>query len=136
MWLFQDVVDFCGGLTEKASKIIMGGPMMGITQPNLNVPVVKGTSGIVIFEENLAHLPLEEPCIGCGRCVEFCPVHLLPTTLQILVDHERFDEAENHYIMDCIECGTCSYICPANRYLLHSIRHGKRKVIESRQKTG
>jgi electron transport complex protein RnfC len=133
---FKNVVDFCGGLTKNASKIIMGGPMMGITQPNLDVPVIKGTSGIVIFEDNQAHLPLQEPCICCGRCVEFCPVHLLPTTLQILVDHERYEESENYHIMDCIECGTCSYICPANRYLLHSIRQGKRKIIESRRKTG
>jgi len=131
---FQDVIDFCGGITEKAAKIIMGGPMMGLTQPNLNVPVIKGTSGILILEEDSSHLPEEEPCIGCGRCVEVCPVHLLPTTLQLLVNNEKFDEAENLHIMDCIECGSCAFICPANRYLLHGIRFGKRRIMDLRRK--
>ncbi len=70
---FKDVIDFCGGLTEKASKIVMGGPMMGITQPHLTVPVIKGTSGILVLEDKQAHLEAEEPCINCGRCVRFVP---------------------------------------------------------------
>lgn len=133
---FQDVVDFCGGITENVTKIIMGGPMMGLTQPHLNVPVVKGTSGILLFEEKNSHLPEEEPCIGCGRCVEVCPTNLLPTILQNLVNHEKFEEIEKLHIMDCIECGSCSFICPANRYLLHSIRFGKREILEKRRKAG
>ena len=131
---FQDVIDFCGGVSEKASKIIMGGPMMGIAQPHFDVPVVKGTSGILVFEENEAHLHAEEPCINCGRCVTVCPSYLLPTSLQVLVYNERFSEAEKLHIMDCIECGSCSFICPANRYLVQSIRHGKREILKSRKK--
>jgi electron transport complex protein RnfC len=131
---FQEVIDFCGGLTEQATKIIMGGPMMGIAQPHLNVPVVKGTSGILILEEKQSHLPPEKPCINCGRCVEVCPSHLLPTTLQNLVDYDSIEEAERLHIMDCIECGSCSFICPANRYLVQSIRHGKRQLIQLRKK--
>jgi electron transport complex protein RnfC len=131
---FQDVIDFCGGLTEKASKIIMGGPMMGISQPHLDVPVIKGTSGILILEEDQAHLHAEESCINCGRCVAVCPSYLLPTSLQVLVYNERFEEAEKLHIMDCIECGSCSFICPANRYLVQSIRHGKREILKSRKK--
>jgi len=133
---FQDIIDFCGGLTEKAAKIIMGGPMMGIAQPNLKVPVIKGTSGILVLEERQAHLPVEEPCINCGRCVEVCPSHLLPTTLQRLVYHERFEDAGKLHLMDCIECGSCSYICPANRYLVQSIRHGKKQLLQLRKKAG
>lgn len=131
---FQEVIDYCGGLTERAAKIIMGGPMMGIAQPHLNVPVVKGTSGILILEEKQSHLAPEEPCINCGRCVEVCPSHLLPTTLQNLVDYDHIEEAERLHIMDCIECGSCSFICPANRYLVQSIRHGKRQLIQLRKK--
>ncbi len=131
---FKDVVSFCGGLSENARKIIMGGPMMGLAQPNLDVPVVKGTSGILVFEEAEAKLPPEDPCIGCGRCVEVCPMHLLPTTLQMLVENKRFEDAEKYHVMDCIECGSCSYICPANRRLVHAIRLGKRKVLEMRRK--
>ncbi|GAB4336440.1 MAG: electron transport complex subunit RsxC [Calditrichia bacterium] len=133
---FEDVVNYCGGLTENAAKIIMGGPMMGLTQPGLDVPVVKGTSGILVFEEEQSHLKPENPCIGCARCVEVCPMNLLPTTLQQLVEHDRILQAEQYHIMDCIECGSCSYICPANRYLLQAIRHGKRQVIKSRRKAG
>lgn len=133
---FRNVIDFCGGLTDKASKIIMGGPMMGITQPSLAVPVLKGTSGILILEDKQAHLEAEEPCINCGRCVAVCPSSLLPTTLQRLVINDRIELAERFHIMDCIECGSCSYICPANRYLVQSIRHGKQQVIQLRKKAG
>ncbi len=133
---FHDIVYYCGGLTDKAAKIIMGGPMMGISQPNLNVPVVKGTSGILILEDKQSHLPAEKPCISCGRCVLVCPIHLLPTTLQILVNNEKYEDADKLHIMDCIECGSCSYICPANRYLIHSIRHGKRQILALRKKAG
>ncbi len=133
---FQEIIAFCGGLTDKASKIIMGGPMMGVTQPNLSVPVVKGTSGILILEEKQSHLPPEAPCISCGRCVEVCPVHLLPVTFQNLVNNERYEDADKLHIMDCIECGSCSYICPAKRYLIHAIRHGKRQILALRKKAG
>lgn len=133
---FQDMIDFCGGLTEHAAKIIMGGPMMGIAQPHLQVPVIKGTSGILILDEKRAHLAKEQTCINCGRCVFVCPSHLLPTSLQRLVYHERYEEAEQLNIMDCIECGSCSYICPANRYLVQSIRHGKRQLLQLKKKAG
>jgi electron transport complex protein RnfC len=133
---FQDMIDFCGGLTERAAKVIMGGPMMGIAQPHLKVPVVKGTSGILIMDEKEAHLAEEQPCINCGRCVFVCPSHLLPTTLQRLVYYERFEEAGQLHIMDCIECGSCSYICPASRYLVQSIRHGKRQLLQLKKKAG
>jgi len=132
--LFQDVIDYCGGLTDRAAKIIMGGPMMGLAQSGLQIPVVKGTSGILVFEEKYAHIPAEEPCISCGRCVEVCPMGLLPTQLQLLINHGRYLEANRLHVMDCMECGSCSFICPANRRLLHAIRLGKRKVLEMRRK--
>jgi electron transport complex protein RnfC len=132
--IFQDVIDFCGGLTQEAVKIIMGGPMMGLAQSTTKVPVIKGTSGILIFEEKYAHIPQQEPCINCGRCVEVCPMGLLPTSLQLLVEHEKFIESDRLNVMDCMECGSCSYICPSNRYLLHAIRFGKKKVLELHKK--
>jgi electron transport complex protein RnfC len=132
--LFKEVIDYCGGLTQDAVKIIMGGPMMGIAQSTLQIPVVKGTSGILILKEKESFLPQEEPCVNCGRCVEVCPMGLLPTTLQGLVNHERFIEADRLNIMSCIECGSCSYICPSNRYLVHAIRYGKRELLEKQKK--
>lgn len=131
---FSEVVEYCGGLTEEAEKVIMGGPMMGIAQHSLEVPVVKGTSGILVLSRKLAHQPKEDPCILCGRCVDVCPMGLLPTTLARLAQFDRLEEAEQKGILACIECGSCSYICPSNRYLVHYIRFGKKKIMAKRKK--
>ncbi len=126
---FKEVIDFCGGYNKKAAKLIMGGPMMGIAQYTDEVPVIKGTSGILVLDEKGAEQPVEKPCISCGRCVDTCPMGLLPTTLARFVNFEHFDDGEKMGLMDCIECGTCTFICPARRHLLQSIRFGKHKVL-------
>jgi electron transport complex protein RnfC len=131
---FQEVVEYCGGLKDNAMKVIMGGPMMGIAQYSLDVPVVKGTSGILILSDKVAHQPKEDPCILCGRCVDVCPMGLLPTTLARLSEFDRLEEAEEKGILACIECGSCSFICPSNRYLVHYIRFGKRKILAKKKK--
>ena len=131
---FKDVIEFCGGYKEDASKLIMGGPMMGIAQHTDEVPVIKGTSGILVLTEALTPFRPISPCIGCARCVDSCPMGLMPTTLAEWVDHKLLDQAEKYGLMDCIECGTCSYVCPANRQLLQSIRFGKYQVMQLRRK--
>lgn len=131
---YNELLTSCGLNENFKGKVISGGPMMGIAQCSLDVPVIKGTSGIVALGENEVIKDEELPCIGCGRCVYACPIHLMPTELAVLSEFEKFDEAEKNNVLDCIECGSCSYICPAKRHLVQYIRFGKYKVMEKRRK--
>jgi len=129
---FARLVEFAGGYTEKASKLIMGGPMMGIAQFTDDVPVIKGTSCILILEDVFGDGARELPCISCARCVDVCPMNLLPTEIASYVEFERWDDLKGNGAMDCIECGCCSYICPAKRRLVERIKFGKMKLSEMR----
>jgi electron transport complex protein RnfC len=129
---FKDVVDFCGGLKEEADIFVMGGPMMGLSQWSLEVPVVKGTSGILAWQTSA--VPKEYPCIRCGRCVEKCPMFLVPTQLAKFVKFDKLTEAENWGVTDCVECGCCQYVCPSKIPLVHWIRLGKNKVLSLKRK--
>jgi electron transport complex protein RnfC len=131
---YQDVVDFCGGFKEEPAKVISGGPMMGIAQYSLDIPVTKGTSGILLFTEKEAAVPEPSNCIRCGRCVSVCPIHLLPLNLSALSLKGNYEEAEKLHALDCVECGSCSFICPAARPLLQSIRVAKREIIAARKR--
>lgn len=133
---FEEVVNACGGLTDDASMVIMGGPMMGLAQFTLEVPVVKGTSGILILTDKEARVPEPQPCISCGRCLDTCPMRLMPNVIGTLVEFSRFDEAEAYGVLDCFECGCCSYVCPAKRNLVHLFKYGKAEVMARRRKAG
>jgi len=122
---FNELINYCGGLTPNAAKIINGGPMMGIAQYSLDVPVTKGTSGIVILSEKQAKLPDPGPCISCARCVDSCPMNLMPNYLASLVEYKRFQDAMNNGVLNCIECGCCSYVCPAKIRHVHLFKFGK-----------
>jgi len=130
---FKNVIDFCGGAAGKITKIIMGGPIMGIAQFTDEVPVIKATSGILVLVETGKNHQIELPCISCGRCVEVCPMRLIPTDLAQAIDFSRPELAEKIGLTACIECGACAYICPAHRRLVQSIRFGKRLLLRSRQ---
>lgn len=126
----QDVIDYCGGVTEDAIKIVVGGPMMGITQFDLQAPVMKATSGILVLtKDEVAENP-ETPCLRCGQCVDTCPLNLMPTKLARYSQLNRFEDAEGAGVTVCMECGTCSYTCPANIPLVQWIRLGKQKVLQ------
>jgi electron transport complex protein RnfC len=129
---FQAVVDFCGGFSEEVNTIIMGGPMMGLSQWALDVPVIKGTSGILAWASSKT--TTEFACIRCGRCVEHCPMGLMPTQLMKYVKYEQSSEAEIWGALDCVECGSCQYSCPANIPLVHWIRLGKNLIMSQKQK--
>lgn len=131
---FDQLIEIAGGYTDKIAKLIMGGPMMGISQYTDDVPVVKGTSCLLALEEDEADTGLEQPCISCGMCVDVCPMKLVPTTLAQFVEHERWDEVKEYRALDCIECGCCTYICPAKRRLVENIKFGKAKLAEVRAK--
>jgi len=125
---FQNVIDACGGFDKEPGKIIMGGPMMGLAQKSIDVPVIKGTSGILVLPKKETKISTPRDCIRCGKCIEVCPMRLMPNMLGILVERGRFNEAKEYHLLDCIECGSCSYVCPANRPLVHFIKFGKFKV--------
>jgi electron transport complex protein RnfC len=124
----QALIDAVEGLPETTGKIINGGPMMGKALTSLEVPVVKGTSGILLMEENESRRKPENPCIRCSKCTYVCPQGLEPYLLAKAAKLARFDLAENEKVMDCIECGSCQYTCPASIPLLDYLRLGKTKV--------
>jgi Na+-translocating ferredoxin:NAD+ oxidoreductase subunit C len=124
----SELVAFAGGMPEDTGKIISGGPMMGKAVASLEVPVTKGTSGILLMPAPEATRGERLACIRCSRCVTVCPMGLEPYLLMTLAEKNIMDRAENEKIMDCIECGSCSYTCPADRPLLDYIRFGKARV--------
>ena len=130
---FRTAIDYCGGLAEGVNLLVMGGPMMGVAQWTLEMPIIKGTSGLLAWP--FSGPPREFPCIRCGRCLDHCPMNLAPTRLAKLVQFGHLGEAEAWGILDCVECGCCQYSCPAKIPLVHWIRQGKNKIISlKRQK--
>lgn len=132
--LVSDLLEYCGGLKEETCKVIMGGPMMGLAQPTADLPVIKGTSGIVALTLEDAGLFESGSCIRCARCVQVCPVNLVPTFIAQAAEHGLFGRAEKLHAADCIECGCCAYICPARIPLTQWIRVAKAEVL-ARQKS-
>ncbi|MCQ2975947.1 MAG: electron transport complex subunit RsxC [Bacteroidales bacterium] len=131
------LIEKVGGLPEDTGKVISGGPMMGKAATNIEFPVAKGTSGVLIMPDEISHRKEPTPCIRCGKCVDACPMGLEPYLLSVYSNKKMWDEAEEHYIYDCIECGCCVFSCPANRPLLDYMRLGKSTVmgiIRSRKK--
>ncbi len=126
----SEVLAEAGGTRDDLSKIILGGPMMGFSHYNQDIPVVKGTSGILCFGPGEAEIWQESSCIRCGQCVTACPVGLLPLYLG---DFPK-DHALEYRPLDCIECGSCTYVCPARRPLVHSIRLAKAEAMARRRR--
>ena len=124
----NELIEAAGGLPENCGKIINGGPMMGKAVTNTEIPVTKGTSGVLMMPETEAKRGQMQACIRCSRCVSVCPMGLEPYLLMTVSEKQIWDRAEFERVMDCIECGSCSYTCPANRPLLDYIRLGKGKV--------
>jgi electron transport complex protein RnfC len=133
---FRAVVDACGGWKEEPAKVIMGGPMMGLAQYTLDVPVIKGTSGILALstQEVEYQIPSEPVCIRCGRCVDACPMNLVPTYLASYSFNEKWEEASRLGINDCIECGCCAYTCPTNNPLVQLIKMGKSELARLKRR--
>ena len=131
---FRELIDAAGGFTTEPEKIISGGPMMGFSFFNIDVPVVKGSSSLLAFiKDDVSH---EEPsaCIRCGRCAAACPEHLLPMKLAALAGQNEPEEFKKLGGMECVECGCCSYVCPAKRQVTQSVRSMKKLIIASARK--
>ena len=110
----RDLLAFCDGVTADAAEVIIGGPMMGQAQANLDAPVIKGTTGVVVLEKNETREQRSWPCIHCGRCLEACPVFLNPSMLGDLARVGRYEEMSANHLADCMLCGSCAYVCPSN----------------------
>ncbi len=134
--LVKDVIEHCGGLTEEAAKVILGGPMMGISVAELDIPVTKGTSGIVVLTDKEVQKEEYEACIRCGKCVDACPMNLSPFHYIALGEVKQYIECEKWRVMDCMECGSCAYVCPAKRPIVQFVKIAKQKVLAEIRRRG
>jgi electron transport complex protein RnfC len=130
----SDLVEMAGGFRTSPDKVVVGGPMMGVAIFDINVPIVKTTSGVLFLTDEEAFIPPERNCIRCGRCVEQCPAGLIPTELNADILNEDGAAFVRHNGLDCIECGSCSYICPAKRRLAQAIRTIRRVELAKLRK--
>ena len=119
------------GVRESVNKLILGGPMMGIAQGTADVPLLKGTSGILLLGD--AIVPPQRSCIRCGRCVEHCPLGLMPADISIACEARDWDGALKLSIMECKECGCCAYVCPAGRRIVHLVKFGKSELAKRKK---
>jgi electron transport complex protein RnfC len=131
---FKHVIAYAGGPAEACRKLIMGGPMMGIAQHTDEVPVVKGTSGILLLGQAEVTRVEPGPCLRCGRCVDHCPMRLVPNEIARMVEKGRIDRAEEYGIFDCMECGVCAFICPSGIRHVHLMKQGKADILAARRK--
>lgn len=122
------LIEKAGGMPDDAAKVVNGGPMMGKALISTDIPVVKGTSGILIFSQEEANRAPVKSCIRCGKCISACPMGLEPFLLAQYGEKKMWEKAEKDLVMDCIECGSCHYTCPSGRPLLDAIRLAKNNV--------
>jgi electron transport complex protein RnfC len=120
------------GVREGANQIIVGGPMMGIAQGVADVPLVKGNSAVVLLRG--ASIPPQRDCIRCGRCVEHCPLGLMPNEISIACERHDWDAALARSFLECRECGCCAYVCPAKRRIVQMIKLGKSELRRRKEK--
>lgn len=132
--LIHEVIAHCGGLNDKAVRVISGGPMMGCAIGGLDIPVTKGTSGITVLSAEEVNRAKETNCVKCGRCVSVCPMGLIPTRIALAVRAKNWELMEKYHPMACIECGCCSFACPAGLPLVHLIRVGKAELKRKKSK--
>jgi electron transport complex protein RnfC len=130
---FADLAAASGGVRGDLAKLIAGGPLMGFALSSLEVAMGKTSSGLLLFSRARVAPYCSQACINCGRCVEACPLRLMPTELSQAVEADDIDEAERRRVMDCFECGACAYVCPARRPLVQHMRRAK-AIIAARRR--
>jgi len=125
---YGELIDYCGGLTGEAARVVSGGPMMGFALGNFDTPVTKGTSGLTVLTGTDVTGAPETQCVRCGRCVDVCPLNLVPTKLALASRHEDWELTRRYHLTACVECGCCAYVCPAGLPLVQLMRVGKAKM--------
>ena len=125
-----DVIEQSGGFKDgvQPGKVVLGGPMTGFAQESLDVPVVKGTSGILLFSEEMVVKSEHMACVRCGKCVDHCPMNLYPNYIGVHAENGQYDKAVEWGAMDCFECGICVYVCPSNRPIVQFVRDTKKEI--------
>ncbi len=132
----RELFNAAGGFKDDPYKVLMGGPMMGVSQFSIDVPVIKNTNAILAFCENEDRHSAEQVCIRCGKCVASCPMNLMPIYLHLYGSRHMYDECEKLNVMDCIECGCCSYICPGRLHLVQSFKTTKQALTAMKKRKG
>jgi electron transport complex protein RnfC len=129
---FSQLIEEAGGLTDTAAKVIAGGPMMGMSQYTLDVPVIKGTSGILVLPRAEVSTASYGPCIRCARCIDACPMKLQPSLIGIYIEKGHYEDAKEYNLMDCFECGSCTFVCPANRPMVQWVKKAKKELAKKK----
>jgi electron transport complex protein RnfC len=130
----RQIFEACDGPSAATVRLVMGGPMMGVSLAGLEAPVIKGTSGLLALTRGEVPARRAGSCIRCGRCVRACPMGLLPAALALFAQHQLFERAEGIGAMACIECGSCAYVCPAAIPLVQHIRLAKSRIAGARRR--
>ncbi|MFC1887656.1 electron transport complex subunit RsxC, partial [Candidatus Cloacimonadota bacterium] len=130
--LCSNLLEFCGGTTDEIGKVVSGGPMMGFALFTLDTPIGKGSSGLLILNEKEAYKDMESTCLRCGRCVDICPMALVPSLIASNVRYDDIEGAEKYGAMDCMKCGSCAYVCPSHIKLIQWIDIAKIKISQKR----
>ncbi|MCK9330974.1 MAG: 4Fe-4S dicluster domain-containing protein, partial [Candidatus Cloacimonetes bacterium] len=128
-----ELLSHCEGTSEPIAKVISGGPMMGFAINSIEVPVTKTSSGMIFLNDKEAIADREHTCLRCGRCVDVCPLNLMPSFIASAVKYEDLQMAEKSGVMDCMKCGSCAYVCPAHIKLIQWIDIGKNKITALRR---
>lgn len=130
----EKLIELSGGFSKEPEKVIIGGPMMGMAQHTLDVPVIKTTSAILALSKAETIYDADTACIRCGKCVDCCPMRLMPLYINKYIKEGNLEMAEKYNVLDCIECGVCSYLCPGMQSPLNNIRVAKQQILENRRK--
>ncbi len=131
---FAELIDFCGGAKPDFCKLVSGGPMMGFAQADATATTGKTTSGLLLLSASRTRLFTSQACISCGRCVDACPMSLMPTELSQCIEANDIAAAEALNVLDCFECGSCAFVCPAHRPMVQHMRRAKAVILANRKK--